>query len=565
MFRPRHLVSALAAVALVASVASSPVGAATKKTTKKTTKKPAVATTTAAPPSTAAPVAAPAAGVAAVASRPLPADGDKNGTLKLGYDFVSQAGFQLDPTKISQSTAIAPIVQIFDTLLRYDTEKSSFSPGLASAAKIIDEKTISVTLRPNLKFQNGEPLDAEAVKFSIERNIKSPSANVRFNVAELSGYDTIEVKSPTQFNIKLKTPTSGSFFPMLAFQDTLPVPPKATAAGADFLKPGSDLGSGAFKLTDYTAGEKAVFTKWDGFWDADNVRVAKVEWRHVLGTDATTLALRSENVDAAGRVTLEQYRQFQKSNLIVKEFTNPDATYTASIRCVGTFADVKVRQSLMYAIDTFSISQAIFGPSGQRQIDFFPSGPNHNSTLDSLYRKDVDKAKQLISAAGKGGLVVRIGVVAGQARDETVAALIHQQLKVAGFNPEIVTSTSILDFVLRGAADIYFTPAARIWTDKALLFLNTPGTLASCLPVKDGVADFEPKIAKLRTIDPDSPEVPELWKSIQKTVIEGVYTMPLAIGPEFLVWNKRLGDVAWRADKLGSQWYPDVYKVYIKK
>ena len=95
---------------------------------------------------------------------------DSGGVLRIPYDLTAFGGAKWDPTTPTNPDIWYAQTWIYDTLMRQNAD-GSYSPGLAKSATATDPQTIVVELKPNIKFSDGTPLDAEAVKFSIERTI----------------------------------------------------------------------------------------------------------------------------------------------------------------------------------------------------------------------------------------------------------------------------------------------------------------------------------------------------------------------------------------------------------
>lgn len=119
--------------------------------------KPAAQPTTVAPAATQAPAAAkPAA---------------PSGSLRLGQATIPDT---LDPHQSTSGTYMPAYYALFDTLTLKD-ENGQLKPALASSWRSVDDRTWEFKLRPDVKFQNGEPFDASAVKYSLDR-IMQPGA-----------------------------------------------------------------------------------------------------------------------------------------------------------------------------------------------------------------------------------------------------------------------------------------------------------------------------------------------------------------------------------------------------
>jgi ABC-type transport system substrate-binding protein len=181
-------------------------------------------------------------------------DVDKAGVLKLGGDLAQLGGIRFDPETVASPNDWYTQQWIYDSLLRQNAD-GSYSPGLAKSATVIDPQTIVIELQPNVKFSDGTPMDADAVKFSLERMLASDNTGaIR---AELYEIGSITVDSPTKLTIALKTPIAGQFYNLLANGETMVVSPTAAKSGTPLdQKP---VGAGPFLLKSYTPEQSVVF------------------------------------------------------------------------------------------------------------------------------------------------------------------------------------------------------------------------------------------------------------------------------------------------------------------
>ena len=86
------------------------------------------------------------------------------------YDLAAFGGVKFDPTTPSNPNDWYMQRWLYDSLLRQNAD-GSYSPGLAKSATATDPSTIVIELKSGIKFSDGTPLDADAVKFSIERTL----------------------------------------------------------------------------------------------------------------------------------------------------------------------------------------------------------------------------------------------------------------------------------------------------------------------------------------------------------------------------------------------------------
>jgi ABC-type transport system substrate-binding protein len=191
-----------------------------------------------------------------------PADAQSGGerTIKVPYDLAAFGGVRFDPTTTPSPADWYMQQWIYDSLLRQNAD-GSYSPGLAKSATVVDPQTIEVELRPNQTFSDGTPVDAEAVKFSIER--QKASGNVGSVRAELNEVESITVDSPTKLTINLATPVAGQFFNLLANGETYVVSPTAVQSGTSLDE--KPVGAGPFVLESFSPESSAVFVRNEDF------------------------------------------------------------------------------------------------------------------------------------------------------------------------------------------------------------------------------------------------------------------------------------------------------------
>ncbi len=234
--------------------------------------------------------------------------------IKFGADLTMLGGIRFDPATVASPNDWYYQQYVYDSLLRQAAD-GSYSPGLAKSATVTDPQTIVIELQPNVKFSDKTPVDAEAVKFSIERQIAS--GNVGSIRTELLEVASITVDSPTKLTIALKTPIAGEFYNLLAHGETMVVSPTAAKSGTSLDE--KPVGAGPFLLESYTPERSVVFVKNPAYFEAKKIRLAGVELVQVTSTDpqAGVNAMLDGIVDAGGVGTLDQAAPLEGSGLTV--------------------------------------------------------------------------------------------------------------------------------------------------------------------------------------------------------------------------------------------------------
>jgi ABC-type transport system substrate-binding protein len=485
-------------------------------------------------------------------------DVDPNGTLRLPFDLTISNG-KLDPIDANAPTDFFIHYMVFDTLLHQD-ENGNYTPGLAASADITDPSTLSVKLKPNLKFQDGTDLNADAVKFSIQRYITANQGRA-FRVAELSQVASMEATSATDLTIRLKTPIAGSFYNLLAHNETMPISPTAAGPGKDFNA--NPVGAGPFKFESYKAGDRLRLVKWADYPDAKKIRVGAVEIINVQAASYIN-AIRSKTIDAV-QISPEQANELQ-GVAKTRSKSSPDSVLWVSLQCqaYAPLADLRVRQALNYATDKVELNQQLYAGKAEPMSQFWTKDSKYyNKALEQTYAYDLAKAKKLLADAGQPNLEMTMAATPGSTVLGQMPEVLQAQWAKAGIKLTIQNTTnSVTDYYVGKKMNSIPTPQVRSWTDKITRNF-VPGSVGNTCDPQD--PSFTALVQKLRGLKPDSDEAVQLWKDISKYESDhalGVWGLMTPVSSAWL--DQRIGDIAWRPNQVGNL-YPDIFKIYIKK
>src|SRR3982751_6498143 len=198
-------------------------------------------------------------------------------TLRIG---IAQDPDILDPSISRTYVGRIVFAAVCDKLFDID-EKLNIVPQLAlSHETSADGKEMTIKLRPGVKFHDGEPLDAEAAKFSIDRHLTLPTS---FRKSELASVDHVEVVDPLTIKLVLKTPYS-PLIAQLTDRSGMMVSPKAAKeAGDKFgLHP---VCAGPYKFVERVQQDRMVFEKFADYWNKENIFLDRVMFLPIV--DAT--------------------------------------------------------------------------------------------------------------------------------------------------------------------------------------------------------------------------------------------------------------------------------------
>ena len=327
----------------------------------------------------------------------------------LGVPAAAQGlriGLQEDPDALDPmqgTTFVGRIVfaALCDKLVDLDN-RLNYVPQLATAWDWGEEgRTLTLRLRPGVVFHDGEPLDAEAVKFNLDR-YRSTAGSRR--LAELRPVQAVEVLDPMTVRLRMAQP----FAPLLGVLSDragMMLSPKATqAAGARVAD--APMCSGPFRFVRRVAQDRIVLEKFDRYWNPDAIHIQQVTYLPIPAANVRLANLRAGALEMMERVSPTDLKEARgQRNLRVAESVAL-GYYTLSInvangaRARGPLGNAKVREALEAAIDRAALNQVVFDgehlPSNQAQA---PGSTFYNAERPVPVR-DVAKARRLLAEAG---------------------------------------------------------------------------------------------------------------------------------------------------------------------
>ncbi len=209
----------------------------------------------------------------------------------------------LDPSLSRFYTTRIVFAAICDKLFDID-EKSNIVPQLALGSETsADGKTVTITLRPGVKFHDGEPFNAEAAKYSLERHLNMKGS---FRKPELSAVDSVEVTDPLTIKLNLKAPFSPLLAQLTDRAGMMVSPKAAEAAGDKFaLHP---VCAGPYKFVERVPQDRIVVEKFADYWNKDHVLIDKITYLPIVDSARLVCPARQHGQRTQGRQPAGQGR-----------------------------------------------------------------------------------------------------------------------------------------------------------------------------------------------------------------------------------------------------------------
>lgn len=341
----------------------------------------------------------------------------------------------LDPTLARTYVGRIVFASLCDKLFDIDA-KLNVIPQLALGHETsADGKAVTIRLRPGVKFHDGEPLDAEAAKYSLERHMTMSGS---FRRSELSQIDRVEVVDPLTIRLVLKTPFSPLIAQLTDRAGMMVSPRAAKEAGDKFgQKP---VCAGPYKFVERVQQDRIVVEKFADYWDRANVHIDRVTYVPIADSTVRLANLKAGQLDLIERALATDIKDI-RSSAGLKLATAFELGYQGLTINVGKGdaakgplgSDARVRQALEASIDREALNQVVF--NGE-----FKPGNQWISPLSGYYqaslpvpKRDVAKARKLLADAGVKAPVLVDLMVPNNPETRQVAEVMQAMAAEAGF------------------------------------------------------------------------------------------------------------------------------------
>jgi peptide/nickel transport system substrate-binding protein len=344
----------------------------------------------------------------------------------------------LDPTLARTLVGRIVFASFCDKLFDID-EKLNIVPQLAlSHETSADGKEVTIKLRPGVKFQDGEPLDAEAAKFSLDRHVTMQGS---FRKPELAALDHVDVVDPLTIKLVLKSPFS-PLIAQLTDRAGMMVSPKAAKQEGDKfgLRP---VCAGPYKFVERVQQDRIVFEKFADYWDKDKVHIDRIVYLPLVDATVRLANLKSGGLDLIERLLATDIKAVQ-SDPKLKLSSAIELGYQGVTLNIGKdkakgplSQSAKVRQALDLSIDREAINQVVFNGEfkpGNQWLN--PDHPYYQKAFP-VRPRDIAKAKALLKEAGVTAPVSVDFMVPKGAETEAVSQVIQSMAAEAGFDIKI--------------------------------------------------------------------------------------------------------------------------------
>jgi peptide/nickel transport system substrate-binding protein len=311
----------------------------------------------------------------------------------------------MDPPQITDLNSARVTKRMFEGLVGQELGSYKLVPGLAKSWEISrDGLTYTFNLRENVKFHDGTPFTADAVKFCFDRQLNDQGPYYKTGTYPyvkgfLGNVAGVEVLNPLTVQIKLKAPLT-PFLQYLAHQSLFVYSPEALKKyGKDIVK--HPVGTGPFKLETWEPGVKVVLARNDQYWGGAP-KIRQAIYVPIIEAQARLAAITTGEIDLTMDVPPDSLDALRKDpNIVVAESNSSAVWYIALNTRHPILKDRRVRQALNYAVNKDAIIRDILkGTAITATSPMSPVyGPFHEPQVQR-YPFDPEKAKALLKEAG---------------------------------------------------------------------------------------------------------------------------------------------------------------------
>jgi peptide/nickel transport system substrate-binding protein len=345
----------------------------------------------------------------------------------------------MDPTLSRTYTGRIVFASICDKLFDID-EKLNIVPQLALAHETsADGRTVTIRLRPGVKFHDGEPLTAEAAKYSLDRHLTMKGSYRR---PEIGVIDSVEVAGPLTIRIHLKAPFSPLIAQLTDRAGMMMSPKAAEAAGDKFgLKP---VCAGPYRFVERVQQDRIVVEKFTDYWDKDHVFIDRITYLPIIDTTVRLANLKSGGIDMTERIlatdipAVKADPRLRLANSVSLAWFGLMVNQNNGPKSDNPFG----RNPLLWkafdlALDREAINQVVFNGAfvpGNQWVS--PQNPYYQADFP-VPKRDIARARALVKESGVKAPIVIDYMVNNAPEGRAVAEVVQSMVAEAGFELRI--------------------------------------------------------------------------------------------------------------------------------
>ncbi|REJ13256.1 MAG: ABC transporter substrate-binding protein [Paenibacillaceae bacterium] len=484
----------------------------------------------------------------------------------------------LDPHRSGLAVAVRVIRTIHDSLIVQD-ENGEVKPWLATSWEISEDGlTYTFKLREDVKFHDGTPFNAEAVKYNFDR-ILDPETKAKNSVALLRPYESSEVVDVYTIRVRLFEPSSAFLGNLSQALLGIVSPTAAEKYGEDLVR--NPVGTGPFKFVSWSENASITVERNEDYhWAPETVKNAGAPYLdritfHIIPEEATRIGsvqggqvLAAETVPPQNIPALEHDAKIQ----IFKTRTN-GLPYTLFINQTREpWNELKARQALLYGVDVDAIIKSLYlGTYERAWSPLAPGMLGYNKALENSFSYDPARAAALLDELGwkpgadgireKDGKKLAlhyVEVTPNREKRNDIAAMIQQQLKQIGIAVEVEITKDYSSVVFQnGNYDLYGNSQVNSDPEALRSFYHSSSASVagkqSLSGLKDPVVD---RLLDEGNVETDTEKRIKIYERVQQEIMDRAAIIPIYVFPYTVAASRSVSGLTF--DYLGYPIFNDV-------
>lgn len=442
------------------------------------------------------------------------------------------------------------------------TTKNALAESVEPAA---DGLSVTVHLKQDVKWSDGEPFTADDVVFTYEQKAKKENGNAD---KLWVGDQPIKVEKVDDYTVKFVLPQASAAAINNIATETFIIPKHVFEGVEDFSVnelPENPVGTGPYKLVEYKRGEYLTFEANEHYFGGE-ASIKNLTLRIIESADTTKVALQKGEVDAAF-VLPSDVADLDEKTITTYPYSENRVGYLGLNTHSEALQDVKVRQAVLFALNKDELNQAAYLTTDyyEQPYSFLP--PNNPYVTEDVekYETNIEKSKELLKEANVSDLKLNLGFSSSDPAQTIQATLIQQQLQKAG-----ITVT-----LEGGDSTAIFAELKKEGSTKYNLFLggyimgNDPD-LYGALFETDGSSNYfqtdnqkTDELFSKAAVELDETKRKELYNELQQAIAEDARIYPIVDNKKILAVNNRIENVE-TAGLIPIYTFEDVSKLTIK-
>lgn len=474
----------------------------------------------------------------------------------------------LNPLYASDRTTLTIMQALYAPLYSYNGDKIEW--GLAeSLTPSADNLSYILKLKPNLKWQDGQPITASDVVFTFTKLLDEKQHSF-FRSMFVYGDKPIQVSKVDDLTVKFTLPQVSAAFVGTLVQ-IYPIPQHVFAGETGDLekstKNDSPVGSGPFKFKEYRAGQYYALSRFDDYWNG-KPKLDAVTYRFAKDSNSANLALQNGemNLKMVDPQDVSRLKTSGKFDFVI--YPEGRLAYMTFNQNIDAMKNKALRQAIAYAINKDELVQVAFTSLDYAQPAASILTPDtlYQTNDVQAYKYDVEKAKALLKESGEpAGLKLRLAYINSNKTQESMGLYIQQQLKNIGINVELLP----LDANAMSQRSLDMKNTAYELSLGGYIMGAEPDGYKSLYMSNEAYNYAHYKNPALDALwnqgatETDKSKRAEIYKQVQQTVANDMAWYPIAYTNAVVAVDKRFGGTK-EAEPKPVYMFQDLSKIYQK-